>query len=320
MADEASEVRLNSLKTERQNRVSADLDRLSALEIATLMNRQDAKVLRAVKRVLPAIAKAIDLVRDRLEQGGRLIYVGSGTSGRIGALDAAECPPTFGTDPEMIQSVIAWGTYDDSYDDSHDAEYEAAQKLAKASEASEDSAELGTRDIAARKPGKKDVVIGLSASGRTPYTIAALKYARKKGAATLAVVCNSGSELAKLSEIAIEAEVGPEVLAGSTRLKAGTAQKMICNMITTGAMARLGYVYGNLMVNLQMKNQKLNERGITIVQRVAKVDRTVAINALDAADRKVSVALVMLCANVTKAEAIRRLRRARGSIRRAMEA
>ncbi len=320
MEDEASEVRLNSLKTERQNRDSADLDRLSALEIATLMNRQDAKVLRAVKRVLPAIAKAIDLVRDRLEQGGRLIYVGSGTSGRIGALDAAECPPTFGTDPEMIKSVIAWGTYDDSYDGSHDTEDDGEQKLAKASEASEDSAELGKRDIAARKPGKRDVVVGLSASGRTPYTIAALRYARKKGAATVAIVCNSDSELAKLSDIAIEAEVGPEVLAGSTRLKAGTAQKMICNMITTGAMARLGYVYGNFMVNLQMKNQKLSERGITIVQRVAKVNRTVAITALDAADRKVSVALVMLCANVTKTEAIRRLRRAQGSIRRAMEA
>ncbi len=310
MADDTKQVRLSSLKTERQNRVSADLDQLSALEIATLMNRQDAKVLRAVQSVLPAIAKAIDLVRDRLEQGGRLIYVGTGTSGRIGALDAAECPPTFGTDPEMIQGVIAWG-WNDGDDD-------AEQKLTKASESSEDSAELGTRDIAARKPGKKDVVIALSASGRTPYTIAALKYARKKGAATIAVVCNPASELARLADVAIEADVGPEVLAGSTRLKAGTAQKMICNMITTGAMARLGYVYGNLMVNLQMKNQKLSERGITILQRIANVGRAAAITALDAADRKLSTALVMLCANVSKAEAIRRLRRAHGNVRRAM--
>ncbi len=211
----------------------------------------------------------------------------------------------------MIQYVIAWG-WNDGDDD-------AEQRLTKASESSEDSAELGTRDIAARRPGKKDVVVGLSASGRTPYTIAAVQYARKKGAATIAVVCNPGSELAKRADIAIEAEVGPEVLAGSTRLKAGTAQKMICNMITTGAMARLGYVYGNLMVNLQMKNQKLSERGISIVQRVAKVERNAAITALDAADRKVSVALVMLCANVTKTEAIRRLRRTRGSIRQAMQ-
>jgi N-acetylmuramic acid 6-phosphate etherase len=303
MDDRASAVRLSGLKTERQNRASANLDTLSSLEIATLMNRQDAEVLRAVRRVLPAIATAMDMVRDQLAKGGRLIYVGTGTSGRIGALDAAECPPTFGAGPEMIQSVIAGG----------------GQNPAKASEGSEDSAELGVKDMAARRPGKKDVVIGLSASGRTPYTIAALKCARKKGAATIAIVCNPGSELAKVSEIAIVAEVGPEVLAGSTRLKAGTAEKMICNMITTGAMARLGYVYGNLMVNLQMKNEKLCERAIAIVQRIAKVDRTVAITALDAADRKIPVALVMLSAKVTKTEAIRRLRRAHGSIRAAIE-
>jgi len=302
MGIKEGDLRLSGLKTERQNRASADLDSLTALEIATLMNRQDAKVLRAVREALPAIAKAIDLVRDRLAQGGRLIYVGSGTSGRIGALDAAECPLTFGADPEMIQYVIP-GELDP----------------AKASEASEDSAELGARDIAARKPGTQDVVIGISASGRTPYTLAALKHARKRGAATIAIICNPGSELANLSEIAIVAEVGPEVLAGSTRLKAGTAQKMVCNMITTGAMARLGYVYGNLMVNLQMKNQKLTERGIAILQRVAKVDRSVAMTTLEAADSKVSVALVMLCAKVTKAAALRRLRRARGNVRLAME-
>lgn len=296
-------VRLGGLKTERTNRISADLDRLSGLEIATLMNRQDARVLRAVRTALPAIAEAIEVVGERLARGGRLIYVGSGTSGRIGALDAAECPPTFGTDPAMIQYVIAGGE----------------QALAKASEISEDSAELGARDMAARKTGRKDVVVGVSASGRTPYTIAALRYARKRGAATVAVVCNSGSELAGVCGIAIEAEVGAEVLTGSTRLKAGTAEKMICNMLTTGAMARLGYVYGNLMVHLQLKNEKLIERGVSIVQRVAKVDRAVALAALDAADRKVSVALVMLCAKVPKAEAVRRLRRAQGNIRKAME-
>ncbi len=296
------ETPLKRLKTERTNRDSTDLDRLGALEIATLMNRQDARVSRAVRRALPAIAEAIDLVRDRLAQGGRLIYVGTGTSGRIGALDASECPPTFGTDPATIQYVIAGG--------------EAA--LGKASESSEDSAELGTSDMAARKTGKKDVVVGISASGRTPYTVAALRYARKKGAATIAVVCNTGSELAKVSGLAIEADVGPEVLTGSTRLKAGTAEKMICNMITTGAMARLGYVYGNLMVHLQLKNEKLIERAISIVQRVAEVERAVALTALDSADRKVSVALVMLCAKVSQAEAVRRLRRAQGNVREAM--
>jgi N-acetylmuramic acid 6-phosphate etherase len=296
-------MQISKLKTERPNRVSSDLDRLSALEIATLMNQQDAKVLRAVRKVLPEIARAIDLVSDRLAQGGHLIYVGSGSSGRIGALDASECPATFGTDPAMIQFIIAGGE----------------QALANASEASEDSEELGIRDMAIRKPTKKDVVVGLAASGRTPYTIAALKYAGRKGAATIAVACNPGSELARASQIAIEVEVGPEVLTGSTRLKAGTAEKLICNMITTGAMARLGYVYGNLMVNLHLDNEKLLERGISIVQRVAEVDRTLALGTLEAADMKVSVALVMLCAKVTKAEAMRRLKRAQGSIRRAIE-
>jgi N-acetylmuramic acid 6-phosphate etherase len=295
---------LTGLKTERQNRASADLDKMSALQIVTLMNREDVKVLSAIRKALPEIAKAIDVVHDRLAKGGRLIYVGSGTSGRIGALDASECPPTFGTDPAMIQYVMAGGE----------------RALANASEANEDSSQLGAKDMAARKPGKKDVVVGLAASGRTPYTVAALKYAQKKGAATVAIICNTGSELAGVAGIAIEAEVGPEVLTGSTRLKAGTAQKLICNMLTTGALTRLGYVYGNLMVNLQLKNEKLIERGISIVQRVAKVNRAVALATLEAADMKVSVALVMLCAEVSKPEASRRLKRAQGSIRKAIEA
>jgi N-acetylmuramic acid 6-phosphate etherase len=295
---------LRDLKTERQNRASSDLDKMSTLEIATLMNHQDARVSRAVRQALPAIARAIDVVRDRLAADGRLIYVGSGTSGRIGALDASGCPPTFGTDPAMVQYVMAGG--------------ESA--LASAAEASEDSFQLGASDMAARRPGKKDVVVGLAASGRTPYTVAALKYAAKKGAATIAIICNTGSELAEVAEIAIEAEVGPEVLTGSTRLKAGTAQKLICNMLTTGAMARLGYVYGNLMVNVHLKNEKLVERGIFIVRRIAKVNRAVALAALEAADMKVSVALVMLCAKVSKPEAIRRLKRVQGNIRNAIEA
>ena len=295
---------LSSLKTERQNRASSDLDKMSALEIATLMNREDAKVLRAVREALPEIAKAIDVAQNCLAKGGRLIYVGSGTSGRIGALDAAECAPTFGVDPSVVQYVMAGGEH----------------ALANATEASEDSSQLGVSDMAARKPGKKDVVVGLAASGRTPYTIAALKYAATKGATTVAVICNRGSELASVAHIAIEAEVGPEVLTGSTRLKAGTAQKLICNMISTGAMARLGYVYGNLMVHLRLNNEKLIERGISIVQRIAKVNRAVALATLEKADMDLPLALVMLCAKVTKPEAVRRLKRAKGNIRKAIEA
>jgi N-acetylmuramic acid 6-phosphate etherase len=208
-SDSGNLIDLRALQTERQNRASAHLDQLGALQIATLMNREEAKTLRAVRLILPAIARAVDLVHDRLKQGGRLIYVGTGTSGRIGALDASECPPTFGTDAYVVQYLIAGGVH----------------ALTNATESSEDSRKLGAADMAARRPRKKDVVVALAASGRTPYTIAALQYARKKGAATIAVVCNKGSELAAAAELALEPDVGPEVLTGSTRLKAGTAEE-----------------------------------------------------------------------------------------------
>jgi N-acetylmuramic acid 6-phosphate etherase len=276
---------------------------MSALQIAGRMNREDARVQRAVRRVLPEIARAIEVICERLQAGGRLIYVGSGTSGRIGALDAAECPPTFGSAPRMVQAMIAGG--------------EAA--LLRASESQEDSSELGRREMARRRPGKKDVVVGLSASGETPYTVAALRYARQKGAATVAVVCRKASELALACELSIEPEVGAEVLAGSTRLKAGTAEKMICNMLTTGAMARLGYVYGELMVQVQMKNAKLAERGVAIVQEIAGVERAVAQKTLRAAGMRIPVAAVMLRAGVGREEAERRLRRAGGRLRLALD-
>lgn len=297
-------VELKKLGTEKQNTASSNLDTMSALEIATVMNREDAKVAAAIKKVLPRVARAIDVIADRLSKGGRLIYVGAGTSGRIGALDASECPPTFNIDPKMVQYIIAGGP----------------AALASAAEANEDSPELGRKDIAAKKPGKKDVVVGIAASGRTPYTIAAVEYARKKGAATVAVVCNSGSALAKAAQTAIEVVVGPEVLTGSTRLKAGTAQKLVCNMLTTGAMSRMGYVYGNLMVNVHLKNEKLFERGITILQNATGVDRDSAITALEASANKVPVALVMLNAGVSKSEALKRLKKANGRVRKAIEA
>jgi N-acetylmuramic acid 6-phosphate etherase len=295
---------LRELTTERSNRATENLDTMTALELVTAMNREDAVVPRAIRRVLPAIAKAVDVVARSLAKGGRLIYVGTGTSGRIGALDASECPPTFGTKPEMVQFLIAGGT----------------EALFKATESSEDSAELGRSDMAAKRPGKRDVVVGIAASGRTPYTIGALKYAGSKGAATIAIACNRGSALAKAAKTRIEVEVGPEVLAGSSRLKAGTAQKLICNMLTTGAMAQLGYVYSNLMVNLHLKNEKLLERGIAIVESLAKVDRDSALRTLYSAGMSVPLALVMLKAGVGKIEAKRRLLKAKGNVRKAIGA
>jgi N-acetylmuramic acid 6-phosphate etherase len=267
------------------------------------MNREDKVVPRAIRRVLPEIAKAVDVIARQFARGGRLIYVGTGTSGRIGALDASECPPTFGTKPEMVQFLIAGG--------------ESA--LVKATEASEDSADLGRSDMAAMRPGKRDTVVGIAASGRTPYTMGALEYAYKKGAATIAIACNQGSALGKVARIRIEVEVGPEVLTGSTRLKAGTAQKQICNMLTTGAMVKLGYVYSNLMVNMHLTNEKLVERGILILESLAEVNRETALEVLKKARMSVPVALVMLKAGVTKTESVKRLRKAKGNVRKAIE-
>jgi N-acetylmuramic acid 6-phosphate etherase len=299
----AAKARLEKLGTEQANLSTAGLDTRSAREIAEIINAEDARVAPAVARALPEIARAIDAIAQALSQGGRLIYVGAGTSGRLAAQDAAECPPTFDTDPQLVQYVIAGGE----------------KALGRAAEASEDSPALGWRDIARKKPGRRDVVVGASASGRTPYTVAALEYARSRGATTVAVTNNRGSELEQAAEIAIVADVGPEVVAGSTRMKAGTAQKLILNMLSTGAMARLGYVYGNLMVNVHVKNQKLWERGVTVLERAAGIDRAAARHALEAAGRSVPLALVMLKAGVGKAEARRRLNAARGNVRRAIE-
>ena len=296
-------MRLSELMTERRNRASENLDAMSALEIVSVMNREDATVARRVRKVLPQIARAVDLIADGFSKGGRLIYVGTGTSGRVGALDASECPPTFGTSPKKVQFLIAGGE----------------EALVQATEASEDSAELGRRDMARKRPGKRDVVVGLAASGVTPYTISALQYARSKGAATVGIACNRGSALGKAADVAIEVEVGPEVLTGSSRLKAGTAQKMICNMLTTGAMARVGYVSSNLMVNLILKNRKLVERGIAIIQTLAQVDHAKAEKTLEQAGMRLPVALVMLKARVTKTEAARRLKKTKGNVREAIE-
>ncbi len=294
---------LQQLTTESQNEASQGLDTKSAIEIARIINHEDAKVAAAVKKALPEIAQVIDQVARCLRDGGRLIYIGAGSSGRIAALDSSECPPTYSTAPGQVQYIMAGGP----------------KALASAVEVNEDSEELGQRDIARRRPTRKDIVVGVSASGRTPYVVAAVAYARARGAHTAAVTCNLGSPIAEAADIIIVADVGPEVISGSTRLKAGSAQKMILNMITTGAMTRLGYVYENLMVNVHMQNSKLVERGIRILMRACNIDRPTAVETIKCAGRSVPVGLVMLKAKVDKPEAVRRLAKSDGNVRLAIE-
>jgi N-acetylmuramic acid 6-phosphate etherase len=293
---------LRQLSTERNNSWSADLDQKSSLQIARIINQEDGTVAAAVRRALPQIARAIDLITQALSEGGRLIYVGTGTSGRIAALDAVECPPTFDVSPRMVQFIMAGGL----------------GALAAAVEADEDSRELGREAIAGKEPDRKDVVVGIAASGRTPFTIAAIRYARAHGARTVAVVCNPKSPLGKAAHLEILAEVGPEVLAGSTRMKAGTAQKMILNMLTTGAMTRLGYVYGNLMVNLHTKNSKLMERGLGILENAAGLNRTAARKILAAAGGRVPLAVVMAKTGVSRAQASVALNKTGSRVRQAI--
>lgn len=298
----ASTSELDQLATEQPNPASADLDTKSALEIARIINSEDAKVASAVERALPQIAQAIDWIAEALGSGGRLIYVGTGTSGRIGALDASECPPTFDIDPRRVQFVMAGGR----------------KALGASVEADEDSRKLGIREIRKKRPGKKDVVVGLAASGRTPFTIAAVEWARRTGAKTLAVTSNPGSPLEVAADLAIVVETGPEVVAGSTRMKAGTAEKMVLNMLSTGAMVRLGHVYGNLMVNLHQKNSKLAERAAGIVERALGIDREEARKVLRSAGNSVPLAIVMHSAGIKKQLAEQALADARGQVRKAI--
>jgi N-acetylmuramic acid 6-phosphate etherase len=292
-----------ALRTEAHNAASAELDTKSALAIARIINQEDHNVPQAVERALPQIARAIDAAAEALAHGGRLIYVGAGTSGRLAALDAAECPPTFGAAGKRVQCVIAGGE----------------RVLARSAEFNEDSRRSGERDIARRRPTSKDVVVGITASGRTPYTVAAVAYAKRRGARTVAVACNPRSELGRIADIEIVTEVGPEVVSGSTRMKAGTAQKLVLNMISTGAFARLGYVYGNLMVHLSASNQKLVDRRIRIVAGAAGVSRSRAAKALRAANNQITMAVVMLKTGSSPQEARRRLQRAQGNVRKALQ-
>lgn len=267
------------------------------------MNDEDAGVALAVKAVLPQIAEAVDAIVARLNDDGRLFYVGTGTSGRLGVLDAAECPPTFGVSPDLVQAVIAGG-------------YEACYR---AVEASEDDAAAGERDLQTRGFTKHDALVGIAASGRTPYTVGAVEYARQIGAFTAAVTCVPDSAITRAAEVAIVPVVGPEVVAGSTRLKAGTAQKMVLNMISTATLVRLGYVTGNRMTNVQTRNVKLRARALRILTAEAGIDEGTASEVLDAAEGDLPVAIVMAKSRCGQARAKAALDAADGVINRALE-
>lgn len=292
------------LTTEQTNPLTAEIDRIPTLDALRIINAEDQKVAAAVAVVLPAVARAVDAVAERLGRGGRLIYVGAGTSGRLGILDASECPPTFGVPPDMVQGVIAGG-------------YEACHR---AVEASEDDRAAGAEQMRARDVTALDAVVGIAASGRTPYTIGAVEYARRQGALTLCVTCNRGSELAAAAEIPIEAVVGPEVIAGSTRLKSGTAQKLVLNMLSTMTMVRLGYVAGNRMSNLTPRNAKLRERAVGIIGDECGLDETSARNLLERAGWDVPTAIVMHRTGAERSEAQAAIARSHGVIARAVEA
>jgi N-acetylmuramic acid 6-phosphate etherase len=277
--------------TEQENPRTRELSRLPTAEVLRLMNEEDAGVAAAVGRVLPEVGRAVDAVVERLRAGGRLFYVGTGTSGRLGVLDASECPPTFGVPAELVQGIIAGG---------YDALY-------RATEASEDDREAGARDAGSRGVSGADALVGVAASGRTPYTIGAVEYARRLGAFTAAVTCAPGSPITRAAEVAIVPVVGPEAVAGSTRLKAGTAQKMVLNMISTAAMVRLGYVTGNRMTNMRPGNVKLRARSERIIAAEAGVGEAEARAALEAAGGDLRVALVMAKTGREKGEAGRAL-------------
>ena len=294
---------LGALVTEKRNRASMDIDAASPLEIVRIINSEDKKVAFAVEHELPYIARAVELVVDSLKHGGRLFYAGAGTSGRIGVQDAVECPPTFGTPPEIIQGLIAGGR----------------PAMYKAQEGAEDREENGANDIMAHGIGVKDVVCGIAASRRTPYVVGAVKKAKELGAKTVFLTTNPRSQFNLDVDVAICPEVGPEVIMGSTRMKSGTAQKMVLNMITTAAMVSLGKVYENMMVDLQMTNKKLEERSKRIVMTITGVDYDEAARVLDTAGGHVKTAVVMIKANVNAATAKRRLADADGFVRRAIE-
>ena len=297
-------VELQKIATEQRNPNTMNIDTLSTLDMVKLINREDHRVADAVGEVTDKIAQAVDVIAEKLAAGGRLIYCGAGTSGRLGILDAVECPPTYSTDPETVQALMAGG-------------YGA---IFKAVEGAEDSKELGVEDMKNIHFSQKDVLVGIAASGRTPYVRGCMEYAKRLGAPTVAVTCCPGSELDQFADIGIAPAPGPEVVTGSTRMKSGTAQKMVLNMLSTGAMIKLGKVYGNLMVDVKPSNEKLIRRCVTIVCSAAECTEAEATKALEECDYRPKVAIVMVLRGVDAETACAMLQKAEGRIAKVLEA
>ncbi|MGL5042285.1 MAG: N-acetylmuramic acid 6-phosphate etherase [Culicoidibacterales bacterium] len=296
-------VKIDNLTTEKRNQKTLHLDEMTGLELATIMNQEDENVAKAVAEIIPAIGEAIEIIATAFRKGGRLIYTGAGTSGRLGVLDAVECVPTFGVAPEQVVGLIAGGE----------------KAFVVAVEGAEDSVQLGVDDLKALKLNQNDVVVGIAASGRTPYVIGGLNYANELGAQTIALTCNKNSLVGAAAKLPLEVDAGPEVLTGSTRLKSGTAQKMILNMLSTGAMVRTGKAYKNLMVDVLQTNIKLVERAKNIVTEATGVNRSVAEAALSKADNYPKIAIVMILADCDVDEAKSRLEQAEGFVSKAIK-
>lgn len=296
-------VELKKIATEQRNPNTMNIDTLSTLDMVKLINQEDHRVAEAVAEVTDKIAEAIDVIADRLSKGGRLIYCGAGTSGRLGILDAVECPPTYSTEPEMVQALMAGG-------------YPA---IFKAVEGAEDSKELGVQDMQNIQFGAGDVLVGIAASGRTPYVLGCMEYAKELGAPTVSVTCCPGSVLDNFADIGIAPCPGPEVITGSTRMKSGTAQKMVLNMLSTGSMIKLGKVYGNLMVDVKPSNEKLIRRCVTIVCNATECDDATATAALEACGYRPKTAIVMVLCGVGAEEAKAMLDKADGRVAKVLE-
>ena len=298
-----SDLKLDKLTTESRNLNTSNIDKVSTLEMVKIINNEDKKVAEAVEKEIHKIAQAIDYIVERIKKGGRLIYIGAGTSGRLGILDASECPPTYGVSEELIQGIIAGG---------HEA-------IFRAKEGAEDSKELAIEDLKLKKLSSNDIVVGIAASGRTPYVVGGLEYGNQIGALTISITCNSDSEVSKTSQISIAPIVGAEVITGSTRLKSGTAQKLVLNMLSTGSMIKLGKVYGNLMVDVKATNKKLIERAKKIVCEATGIEKNLAEDILLKTDYDVKLSIFMILSGLSLNDAREKLLENDGYIAKALE-